>query len=206
MMHLVCGEAGSGNTGYLCKLASDESAKGHRVLFISPEYNIEEIAKRIYVYFKYSDITPDIEFYHVPFSKQSILMINEYLRGKNRYDVIIIDCARALMDGVYDDVFHEIRSRCNKVILGMQLNRHANTRDIHNIHNSILSNISACANKYTVIERISEPLNNGLSISIVNVSTSGRDFIFNDVESFMISTITYSIKNMTVKAPILKLI
>jgi hypothetical protein len=206
MMHLVCGHAGSGSTSYLIKLASDESAKGHRVLFVSPEYNIEDISKRMYAYGKYSDITPSIDIKHVPFSKQSMIMIYEYLRGRELYDTIIIDCARALLDGVYDDVFHEIRSICGKLILGMQLNRHANTRDMHNIHNSILSNISAYTDRYTVIERISEPLNNGLSISIMNVSTSGRDFIFNDVESFMISTIKYSIKNITIKAPIMKLI
>lgn len=206
MMHLVCGHTGSGNTSYLVKLACDESAQGNRVLFISPEYNIEAITNRMYAYSMYLDIAPNIEIHKVPFSKQSIIMIHDYIRGKERYDTIIIDCARALMNDIYDDVFHEISHRCGKVILGIQLNRHGNTRDIHNIENSILSNISAGADIYTVIERISEPLNNGLNINIINTSTSGRDCYFTDVESFMISTISLTINNIKMKIPILKLI
>lgn len=205
-MHLVCGEVCSGTTSYLIKLASDESAKGTRVLFISPEISAQEITKRIYAYTHYSDITPTVDIYQVPFSKQSMVMIHEYLRGRELYDTIIIDCARMLMNGVYNDIFHEIRNRCGKLILGMQLNRFGNTRDIRNIQTSILSNISACADRYTVIERISEPLNNNSRISIINTSSCDRDIIFTEVESFMISTISYSNKDIAFKIPIPKLI
>lgn len=128
MMELVYSPANSGSTSYLLKLAVDNAVKGHKVLVVSPELKAQYMFKRMYAYSEYHQyIEQNIDAYSLPFSHESLEFLTKFIRGKDAYHTIIIDCASMIFNHISNSesshALQSIKSRCEVIICGMQMYR-----------------------------------------------------------------------------------
>lgn len=126
MLELVYSPANSGSTSYLLKLAVDNAIKGHKVLVASPELKAQDMLKKMYAYSEYHQyIEQNIDVYSLPFSPDSFEILKNFIRGKDKYHTIIVDCASIILNYTSNSehlyALQAIEARCEVIICGMQM-------------------------------------------------------------------------------------